>query len=177
MLRKKEELMKKRYDNYVWTATIRRNPEKITDIHIHPKSTPVAITVYRDNDIRNFKYNKEFKFGNFILSEWDELGSIFPTKSNKCMGDLMNSLSKKFEGLKRISNSLEINKSLLLPEQDPLLPSNRKRKAMELKPETYIVGLHCNCTLLKGVSFMNNKVTEEPEHGLFFTDVFGDPSF
>ncbi|GJX83154.1 hypothetical protein Tco_0332635 [Tanacetum coccineum] len=147
MLRKKEELMKKRYDNYVWTITIRRKPEKITDIHIHPKSTP------------------------------DELGSIFPTKSNKCVGDLMNSLSKKFEGLKRIANSLEINKSLPLPEQDPLLPLNRKRKAMELKPETYIAGLHCNCTLLQGVSFMNNKVTEEPKHGLFFTDVFGDSSF
>ncbi|GJZ27002.1 transposase, MuDR, MULE transposase domain protein [Tanacetum coccineum] len=117
-------------------------------------STPVAITIYRDNDIRNFEYHKEFKFVDFSRSKWDELGVIIPTKKNQW-----------------------INESFPLPKQDPSLPSNRKRKAMELEPETYIVGLQCNRTLSEGVKFMNNGVIEKHEHGLFFTDVFGDLSF
>ncbi|GJX32529.1 ribonuclease H-like domain-containing protein [Tanacetum coccineum] len=141
------QLIKKRYGNYVWTVSSRRKLEKIIDIHIHPRSTPVAITVYRDNDIWNFEYHKEFKFGEPSLSEWDELGT------------------------------LRINESLPYHEQDPSLPSKRKRKAMELEPETYIDGLNCNRTLPEGVTFVNNKVTEEPKHGLFFIDVFGDSSF
>ncbi|GJX35421.1 hypothetical protein Tco_0246978 [Tanacetum coccineum] len=75
--------------------------------------------------------------------------------------------------LKRI----RINESLLLHEQDTSLPSNYKRKAMKLEPETYIASLYYNHTLTEGFMFVNNKVIEEPEHGLFFIDLFGDPSF
>ncbi|GJR19568.1 hypothetical protein Tco_0968095 [Tanacetum coccineum] len=71
----------------------------------------------RNNDPRNFKVHKEFKFSDFGISEWDRLGAILPNKSNKCVGEMMTSLN-------------------------PSLP-RRKRKAMELEPETYIVGLHC----------------------------------
>ncbi|GJX30123.1 hypothetical protein Tco_0238202 [Tanacetum coccineum] len=101
----------------------------------HLKLRPVAIIAYKDNDIRNFEYHKEFKFGDFGPSEWDELGVIIPTKKNQCMGELMNSLSKKYERLKKIAKSFRINKSLPLPEQDPSLPSNRKIKAIELEPD------------------------------------------
>ncbi|GJV85341.1 hypothetical protein Tco_1525239 [Tanacetum coccineum] len=48
---------------------------------------------------------------------------------------------------------------------------------MKLEPETYIASLFYNHTLTEGVMFVNNKVIEEPEHGLFFIDLFGDPSF
>ncbi|GJV18044.1 hypothetical protein Tco_1363367 [Tanacetum coccineum] len=48
---------------------------------------------------------------------------------------------------------------------------------MELEPETYIVGLHCNIKLPKEVPFVNNLVIEEPEHGLFFIDSFREPAF
>nr|GEZ67028.1 protein kinase superfamily protein [Tanacetum cinerariifolium] len=89
----------------------------------------------------------------------------------------MNSLSKKYERLKRIPKTLEINRSLPLAEQDPSLPSNEKRKAIELEPETYIAGLHCNRKLPKWFKLENNRVIEETEHGLFFIDVFGDNSF
>ncbi|GJR59798.1 hypothetical protein Tco_1501960 [Tanacetum coccineum] len=119
----------------------------------------------------------EFKFGDFDLSEWDELDVIIPTKKNQCVGDLMNSLSNKYERLKGIAKSLVINGSLPLPEQDPSLPSNRKRKAIELELEIYIAGMHCNRTLPEGVEFENKIVIEKPEHGLFFIDVFGDQSF
>ncbi|GJY25186.1 hypothetical protein Tco_0399912 [Tanacetum coccineum] len=151
-LKKKEKLMKKR-------------------------STPVAITVYRDNDIKNFEYHKELKFSDFSHNEWDELDVIILTKKNQCVGDLMNSLSNKYETLKGIAKTLGINESLPLPEQDPSLPLNRKRKAMDLEHETYIAGLCCNRTLPEGVKFKKNKVIEKPEHGLFFIDVFADPSF
>ncbi|GJZ06860.1 hypothetical protein Tco_0540653 [Tanacetum coccineum] len=41
--------------------------------------------------------------------------------------------------------------------------SRKKRKHMELEPETKTPGLECNQTLLENVSFVNNMVIEEPE--------------
>ncbi|GJU09925.1 hypothetical protein Tco_1132321 [Tanacetum coccineum] len=81
------------------------------------------MTVYRNNNLRNFEVLKEFKFSDFGLSEWDKLSAILLKNSNKC-----------------------VNPSL----------AKRKRKAIELEPETYIVGLHCNRTLPEGVQFDKN---------------------
>ena len=39
-----------------------------------------------------------------------------------------------------------------------------------------ISGLHCIRLLLEGVSFREGKVIEQPEHGIFLTDVFGEPA-
>ncbi|GJW93035.1 hypothetical protein Tco_0172707 [Tanacetum coccineum] len=50
----------------------------------------------RNNDPRNFKVHKEFKFSDFGISEWDRLGAILPNKSNKCVGEMMTSLRKEF---------------------------------------------------------------------------------
>ncbi|GJT71527.1 hypothetical protein Tco_1030813 [Tanacetum coccineum] len=63
-----------------------------------------------------------------------------------------------------------------IDEQDPSLPK-RKRKAIELEPKTYIVGLHYNRLLPKGVEFVKNLVIENLEHGLFFIDSFGEEAF
>ncbi|GJX00569.1 hypothetical protein Tco_0184482 [Tanacetum coccineum] len=38
------------------------------------------------NDRRNFDVYKNFKFGDFGVSEWDELGVIIPKKKNKIAG-------------------------------------------------------------------------------------------
>ncbi|GKA14558.1 putative reverse transcriptase domain-containing protein [Tanacetum coccineum] len=54
---------------------------------------------------------------------------------------------------------------------------NKKRKAMELEPEAYIAGLHCNKKLHEGVPFKKNLVIEELEHGFFFIDAFGELAF
>ncbi|GJU41877.1 hypothetical protein Tco_1194834 [Tanacetum coccineum] len=129
-LKKKAELKNKSYDNYVWTITSRKKPEKINEIYIHLRTRPITITIYRNNNPRNFKVLKNFKFGDFSLSEWDERNAINPKKSK------------------------------------------RKKKAIELEPETYIAGLHCNKTLPEGVKFMKNLVIEKPRHGLFFIDAF-----
>ncbi|GJZ58571.1 hypothetical protein Tco_0614065 [Tanacetum coccineum] len=82
-------------------------------------------------------------------------------------------LSNKYERLKKISKELRLDESLPLREQDPSLLM-RKRKEMELKPENYIVGLHYRKELPEGVKFVNNMVIEQPEHGLFFIDAFGE---
>nr|GEX39226.1 ribonuclease H-like domain, reverse transcriptase, RNA-dependent DNA polymerase [Tanacetum cinerariifolium] len=49
-----------------------------------------------------------------------------------------------------------------------------KRKHIELEPEIKVPGLECNRSLPEGVLFVNNMVIEEPEYGIFFTDVFED---
>ncbi|GJY95996.1 hypothetical protein Tco_0512357, partial [Tanacetum coccineum] len=58
-------------------------------------------------------------------------------------------------------------KSIPLPLQDPSIPkaSQKKRKAMALEHETFIVGIHCNKLVPEGVKFKENKVIEVPEYG------------
>ncbi|GJY92186.1 hypothetical protein Tco_0507968 [Tanacetum coccineum] len=58
--------------------------------------------------------------------------------------------------------------------QDPSNHVRKKRKAIELEPEVYIVGLHYNRSILEGVKFSKSRVIEGPEYGLFFTDQFND---
>ncbi|GJY44178.1 hypothetical protein Tco_0432391 [Tanacetum coccineum] len=175
-LKKKAKMRKKRLHLYVWTTNNRLKPDRITDIFIHPNTRPVAVTIYRYNDQRNFEVYRNFKFSDFCISEWDELSIIIPKKKNKVVSELMTSLSNKCERLKRIPNELGLNLVLQLPEQDPSLP-RRKRKSIELEPETYIVGLHYYRILHEGVTFVKNLVIEEPDHGLFFIDAFGEPTF
>ncbi|GJT30802.1 hypothetical protein Tco_0911077 [Tanacetum coccineum] len=144
------------------------------DIFIHPNRKPVSLIVYRNNDPRNVHVHREFKFGDFGLSEWDELNAIIPTKRNKCLKDMMTSLRNKYKRLKKVPEGLGLDESLPLLEQDPSLRI-RKRKAMELKHETYIAGLHCHRELPKGVKFVNNLVIKQ--HGLFFINAFGEEAF
>ncbi|GKB93430.1 hypothetical protein Tco_0979567 [Tanacetum coccineum] len=163
----------------MWTVSSRLKPEPITDIKIHPKTKPVVITVYRGTDGRNFEVHEPFLFGAFGISELDELREIIPKKKNAVVKDLMNSLSRRYERLKKIPEELGIHSALPAPapEQASSRSSGRKRKHMELEPETRIPGLECNRALPENVPFVNNMVIEEPEYGIFFTDEFGDQAF
>ncbi|GJV15498.1 3-oxoacyl-[acyl-carrier-protein] synthase II, chloroplastic-like protein [Tanacetum coccineum] len=145
-VKKSLELRKHKYDS-MWTISSRLKPEPIYDIKIHPKTKPVVITIYKGTDGRNFDVHKPFAFGEFGISDLDELGEIIPKKKNTVVKDLMNSLAR------------------------------RKKKHMELELETKIPGLECNQALSKNVSFVNNMVIKEREYGIFFTDVFGDQAF
>ncbi|GKB73726.1 hypothetical protein Tco_0935138, partial [Tanacetum coccineum] len=60
-LTNEKELRKKRIDQDRWTTSSRRKPETITDIHIHPNTKLVAITVYKGNDKRTFHVYKPFR--------------------------------------------------------------------------------------------------------------------
>nr|GFA11822.1 copia protein [Tanacetum cinerariifolium] len=142
------ELKKHKYDNYMWTISKRLKPKTITDIKIYPKTKPVVITVFRGTDGRNFDVHKPFAFSEFGISELNEPREIIPRKKNAVLQDLMNSLSRR-----------------------------KKRKHMELEPEIKILGLECNRALPENVLFVNNMVIEELEHGIFFTDEFGNQAF
>ncbi|GJW35552.1 hypothetical protein Tco_0058472 [Tanacetum coccineum] len=80
----------------------------------------------------------------------DELNAIIPTKRNKYVKDLMTSLGNMYERLKKILEELGLDESLLLPEQDLSL-LRKKRKPIELEPETYIDGIYYNKQLPEGV--------------------------
>ncbi|GJW90017.1 hypothetical protein Tco_0167570 [Tanacetum coccineum] len=140
-------LKKKRIDQYRWTTTF--EPERITNIHIYPNTKHVIITVYMDNDKRNFDVHKPFRFGDFGVTELDELGAIIPKKKNKVVEELMTSFQKKYERLKLILEEIGITPSLPASEHFPYLSSGRKRKAQEL----------------------------ELEQRIFFIDVFSDEAF
>nr|GEY84338.1 hypothetical protein [Tanacetum cinerariifolium] len=77
---KEKELRKKRIDQYRWTTSSRVKLETISDIHIHPNIKHIVIIVYRGNDQRNFEVHDLFRFGNFKVIEWDELGLIIQKK-------------------------------------------------------------------------------------------------
>nr|GEU66564.1 copia protein [Tanacetum cinerariifolium] len=91
----------------------------------------------------------------------------------------MISLGKRYERLKKIPRELGIQSTLPapIPKQASSQSSSRKRKHMELEPEIKVSGLECNRSLPEGVPFVNNMVFEEPEYGIFFTDVFSDQAF
>ncbi|GJZ14629.1 hypothetical protein Tco_0550306 [Tanacetum coccineum] len=155
--------------------TTQLKPKRITAIY--PNTKPVAITIYKNNVPRNFNVHRNFKFGDFGISEWDELSVIIPTKKNWVVSKTDGSAeSTCMKGLKKVLCERRLNLALPLPEQDPSLPK-RKTKIMKLEPKTYIAGLHCHRELPERVKFVNNLVIEEPEHGFFFIDAFGDEAF
>ncbi|GJU61819.1 hypothetical protein Tco_1243654 [Tanacetum coccineum] len=120
-LRKSLTLRKHKFENYIWTISNRLKHEKITDIKIHPHTKPVVITVYRGTDRRNFEVHNPFAFGAFGITELDELREIIPKKKNIVVIDLMNSLSRRYERMKKIPEELGIQSALpaLVPEQTP----------------------------------------------------------
>ncbi|GKD45649.1 hypothetical protein Tco_1270294, partial [Tanacetum coccineum] len=173
-VRKSLELKKYKYDNYMWTISNRLKPKKITNVKIHLNTKPVVITIFRGTDGRNFEVHNPFAFGNFGISKLDELREIIPRKKNVVVKDLMNSLSRRYERIRKIHEELEIPSALPapIPQQASPKSSRRKRKHMELEPEIKIPGLECNRALPDNVPFVNNMVIEESEYGIFFTDEF-----
>nr|GEW17367.1 hypothetical protein [Tanacetum cinerariifolium] len=143
-VRKSRELKKHKYDSYMWTVNSRLKPEPVTDIKIHLKTKPVVITVYRGTDGKNFDVHKPFLFGAFDIYKVDELRDIIPKKKNTVVKDLMNSLSRRYERLRQIPRELGILSALSAPKQASSQTSGRKRKHMELEPETRVPGLECN---------------------------------
>ncbi|GKD87547.1 hypothetical protein Tco_1358701 [Tanacetum coccineum] len=57
-------------------------PDPIPNVKIHSNSKPAALTVYRNNDKRNFHVHNPFKFTDFGVTELDELGPIIQKKKN-----------------------------------------------------------------------------------------------
>nr|GEU45773.1 Toll/interleukin-1 receptor (TIR) domain-containing protein [Tanacetum cinerariifolium] len=134
------KLNKKRAKQYMWTMTNKIKPEPITDVKIHPKTKPAVLSVYMNNDKKNFNVHKPFKFIDFRIIELDKLGPIIQNKNNSIVKDLMTSLSRRYERLKKIPKELGIQSTLsaLVPEQASSQTSGRKRKCMELEPKVKV---------------------------------------
>ncbi|GKA47456.1 hypothetical protein Tco_0740339 [Tanacetum coccineum] len=64
---------------------------------------------------RNFNVHNPFAFGEFGISELDELREIIPRKKNTVVKDLMNSLSRRYERIKKIPEELRIPSALPAP--------------------------------------------------------------
>ncbi|GJS65213.1 hypothetical protein Tco_0679777 [Tanacetum coccineum] len=109
------EINKKRAEQYKWTISSKLKPGPIIDV----------------------------KFADFGITELDELGSIIQKKKNTIVKDLMTSLGKRYERLKKIPGELRIQFALLahVPKQDQSQSSRRKRKHMELEPEIKVPSL------------------------------------
>ncbi|GJR82377.1 hypothetical protein Tco_0153162 [Tanacetum coccineum] len=178
-LKKSLTLRKHKFKSYMWTIGNRLKPEKIVDVKIHPHTKPVVVTVNRGTNRRNFKVHNPFAFGAFGITELDKLGEINLKKKNIVVKDLMNSLSRRYERIKKIPKDLSIQSALpaLVPEQAPSQILGRKRKHMELEPEVKVPRLDYDRSLPEGVPFVNNIVIEEPKCEIFFIDVFGDKAF
>ncbi|GJU33013.1 hypothetical protein Tco_1176602 [Tanacetum coccineum] len=146
------ELNRRRAEEYMWTMANRIKPEPITDVRIHPNTKPIVASVFRNNDKRNFDVHQPFRFSDFGITELDKLGPIIQKKKNYVVKDLMTSLSKRYERLKKILEEIGIQYALpaLVPEQASSQTSGRKRKHMELEPEVKVPGLECNKSLPEG---------------------------
>ncbi|GJT95034.1 hypothetical protein Tco_1090552 [Tanacetum coccineum] len=83
-------------------------PEPITNVKIHPNSKPAVLKVYRNNDKKNFDVYNPFKFRDFWITELDEFCLIIEEKKNSIGKDLMKSLGKRYERLKKIPKELGI---------------------------------------------------------------------
>ncbi|GJW53155.1 hypothetical protein Tco_0097240, partial [Tanacetum coccineum] len=129
---------KKLYDQYVRITTKRRNEGRITHIYIHPNTRPVITIVYKNNNVKDFELHKVFTFGDFGISEWDELGPSPRTKKKKVVLDMLNSLNNRYSKFKELAKSLNIDESIPLPLQDPSIPKQKKRKTIELELKIYV---------------------------------------
>ncbi|GJZ52343.1 hypothetical protein Tco_0606858 [Tanacetum coccineum] len=109
------ELNRRRAEKYIWTMTNRIKPEPITDVRIHPNTKPIVASVFRKNDKINFDGHQPFMFSDFGITELDELGPIIQNKKNFVVKDLMTSLSKRYERLKKIHKELGIQSALPAP--------------------------------------------------------------
>nr|GEU87091.1 hypothetical protein [Tanacetum cinerariifolium] len=152
------KLNKKRAKEYLWTMTNLIKPEPITDVKIHP--TPSLLySLYIGTMIRKTLMSITHSSSQTLGSlNFDEFGPIIQKKKNLIVKDLMTSLSKRNERLKKILEELRVQSPFpaLVPEQASSQTSGRKRTHMELEPVVKVPGLKCNRSLSEGVPFVNN---------------------
>nr|GEX90440.1 hypothetical protein [Tanacetum cinerariifolium] len=134
----------------------------------------------KGTDGRNFDVHKPFAFGAFGafgITELDELREIIPKNKNTVVQDLMYSLSRRYERIRKSPKELGIKSALPAPDLALSKSSRKKRKHMKLEPKIKFSRLERNQAFPKNVLFVNNMVIEGPEYGIFFTDEFGDQAF
>ncbi|GKC37302.1 hypothetical protein Tco_1049686, partial [Tanacetum coccineum] len=104
--------------------------------HTEKVRKSLELRKHKGNDGRNFEVHKPFIFGAFGISELNKLREIIPKKKNVVVKDLMNSLSRRYKRLQQIPEELGIHPALPAREQASSRSPRRKRKHVEIKPET-----------------------------------------
>ncbi|GJR96242.1 hypothetical protein Tco_0268416 [Tanacetum coccineum] len=176
---------------------------KLTNHSIRRKGVPYMIDekmLYLNNDEINAHLKKEDKIKKVakeakmfektktkvikVVQEEDEkigldLKIIVNAQAGEKFKKAQDAKHQRYERLKKIPEELGIQSALPapIPKQAPSQSLRRKRKHVELEPKINVPGLECNRSLPGGVPFVNNKVIEEPEYGIFFTNMFGDQAF
>ncbi|GJT29203.1 hypothetical protein Tco_0909478 [Tanacetum coccineum] len=94
---------------------LKKNMLRRSENLLNSRSTNMRTTFYKGTDGRNFNVHNPFAFGEFGISELDELREIIPRKKNIVVKDLMNSLSRRYERIKKIPEELRIPSALPAP--------------------------------------------------------------
>ncbi|PWA59151.1 hypothetical protein CTI12_AA382540 [Artemisia annua] len=95
------ERKQRNYERYVWTMTKTKGEGPITDIIIHPykKNEPIAVTIERGPRVHE-RYSP-FRPSDFGIKEWDMMVPILKKKNNKCVPDLLQTLTNKYKELEK----------------------------------------------------------------------------
>ncbi|PWA67562.1 hypothetical protein CTI12_AA314620 [Artemisia annua] len=176
------ERKQRNYERYVWTMTKTKGEGAITDmiIHSYKKNEPIGVTIERGPRVHE-RY-APFRPSDFGIKEWDMMLPILKKKKNKCVPDLLQTLTNKYKELEKVAKSLGINHQEAIESQGLAIPKQaqtigRKRKAVGQEPEDFIAALHCNRAPPAGVKFVPNKVIKVPEYGLFFINELKEKAF
>nr|GEU39361.1 hypothetical protein [Tanacetum cinerariifolium] len=97
-IKRSRELRMKRIEKYQWTTSNKLKPKTIIDVKIYPNTKTVSMTVYMGTNKQNFDVHNTFEFG---VTEWDELRETIPKNENQIVKDLINSLRKRYERLRK----------------------------------------------------------------------------
>nr|GEU71606.1 copia protein [Tanacetum cinerariifolium] len=118
------------------------------------------------------------KAGKKFKKDQDAEHQVLKRENSQKVKRLMELNKKRAEVTKLDELDLVIHKKKNIIVNDLMIfLGKRKRQHMELESQIKMPGLECNRSLPEGVPFVNNMVIEEPEYGIFFTDVFGDQAF
>ncbi|GJY47600.1 hypothetical protein Tco_0436663 [Tanacetum coccineum] len=129
----------------------------------------------------DYKIIFSVKVGEKFKKAQDVKHQVIKIEHSQKVKRLMDLNKKRVEAYHRFQEIHPTQKPAVLIDfktrQKKLFGKRKKEEAHGLEPEIKVHGLECSRSLPEGVPFVNNMVIEEPDYGIFFTDVFGDQAF
>ncbi|GKB82076.1 hypothetical protein Tco_0948971 [Tanacetum coccineum] len=123
------KLNKKRTKQYMWTMTNRIKPKPITDVRIYPNTKHVVLSLYRNNDKRNFDVHNPFKFTDIRITKWSNIHKV---GVDSLVSYLVMASNVKTEENERFS--LKLRKLIAeYPDQEKLQSKRVKLEALGYK--------------------------------------------
>ncbi|PWA50192.1 hypothetical protein CTI12_AA473660 [Artemisia annua] len=106
-----------------------------------------------------------FSPSDFGTKEWDMMVPILKKKKNKCVPNLLQTLTNKYKELEKVAKSLGINHQEALESQGLAIPKQahtigRKRKAVGQEPEDFMAALTATKLLLLGSCLFQTKLSK-----------------